>query len=70
MTRLSDQHRAVEQIVSKIAAEPDPKQRGFYLEALLILAGLRGLARQVEEEAKKVPVFIDILENEVLGREY
>jgi predicted transposase YdaD len=70
LTRLSDQRRAVEQIVDKIASEPDSEQRGFYLEALLILAGLRGLEEKVEEEARKVPVFIDILENKVLGREY
>ena len=58
------------QIVQKVAAEPNPAQRESYWEALLVLAGLRGLEMQVEEEAKRVPVVIDILENKVLGREY
>ena len=70
LTRLSNRRRAVKQIVSKIAEEQNPEQRSFYLEALLVLAGLRNLEEQVEEEAKKVPVFYDILENKVLGREY
>ncbi len=70
LTRFSDQRRTVEQIVRRITEETKPEQRAFYLESLLILAGLRGLEEQVEEEARKVPVFIDILENKVLGREY
>ena len=37
---------------------------------LLILAGLRHLEETVEREARKMPIFIDILENKVLGREY
>jgi hypothetical protein len=36
----------------------------------LLVAGLRGLEEQVQEEARKVPVLNDILENKVLGREY
>jgi hypothetical protein len=34
------------------------------------LAGRRRLAGMVEQEARKMPIHIDILENEVLGREY
>lgn len=37
---------------------------------LLILAGLRHLEDTVEQEARKTPIHIDILENKVLGREY
>jgi Domain of unknown function (DUF4351) len=70
LTRLANQRRAVEHIVSRIANEKDTGQRAFYLEALLLLAGLRGLEEQVEEEARRVPVLNDILENKVLGREY
>ena len=44
--------------------------RATYLAALLTLAGLRNLEELVEEEARKVPVFIDIMQNKVLGREY
>jgi len=69
LTRFSDQRRTVEQIVGRIAEERERKQLTFYLEALLVLAGLRGLEEKVEE-AKKVPAFYDILENKVLGREY
>ena len=70
LTRLSDQRQNVEQIVRRVAAEPDAERRKFYLESLLILAGLRDLEEQVKEEVEKMPVFIDTLENKVLGREY
>lgn len=69
LTRLRDRRRAVQQIVRKVS-ELDEEARGFHLQALLTLAGLRGLEETVEEEAKRMPVFIDILENKVLGREY
>ncbi len=68
--RFADPRRTVEQIVRRVAEESDPEQRAFYFEALLVLAGLRDLEKQVEEEAKRMPVFYDILENKVLGREY
>jgi hypothetical protein len=41
-----------------------------FLNALIAVAGLRGLEEVIEREANKVPVIIDILENKVLGREY
>src|ERR1035438_9291853 len=34
---------------------------------IVILAGLRRLAKTVEQEARKMPIHINILENEVLG---
>jgi hypothetical protein len=40
-----------------------------YYQALLILAGLRGLAKTVQEEAQTV-LAIDLSENEVLGPAY
>lgn len=52
------------------AAGLQPEAREFYLRALLTLAGLRGLEQLVDEEARKMPVLIDILENKVLGREF
>src|SRR3954447_9643395 len=70
LTRLAEPQRAVAHLVRRVAEEREPEQRTFYLEALLLLAGLRGLEKQVEEEAKRVPVLYDILENKVLGREY
>ena len=45
-------------------------ERETALGQLLILAGLRHLEDTVEQEARKMPIHIDILENKVLGREY
>ena len=45
-------------------------ERETDLSQLLILAGLRHLEDTVEQEARKMPIYIDILENKVLGREY
>ncbi len=70
LTRFSNQRRAVEQMFAKVAQEKEQDRRGFYLQALLVLAGLRGLEEEVEKEARKMPVFYDILDNKVLGREY
>jgi hypothetical protein len=40
------------------------------LGQLLVLAGLRQLEESVEQEVRKMPLEIDILENKVLGREF
>jgi hypothetical protein len=48
----------------------EPAQRATALEQLFILAGLRRLEETVEREARKMPIHIDILENQVLGREF
>jgi hypothetical protein len=45
-------------------------ERENALGQLLILAGLRHFEGTVEQEARKMPIFIDILENQVLGREF
>jgi hypothetical protein len=55
----------VERIAGLAAAE-----RQTALAQMLILAGLRHLEETVEREARRMPIFIDILENKVLGREY
>ena len=44
--------------------------RELAFEALLILASLRELEETVEGEAERMPVFEDILDHKVLGREY
>jgi hypothetical protein len=59
----------VHEVVQKVS-ELEEAARLFYFRALFVIAGLRGLAGVVEEEARKVPMYIDILENEVLGREF
>ncbi len=70
LTRFSNRRQTVDEIIEKVLRQEDAGQRAFYLEALLLLAGLRGLEEEVEGEIKKMPVHIDILENKVLGREY
>jgi hypothetical protein len=40
------------------------------LAQLVILSGLRKLAAEVEREARQMPILDDILDHEVLGREY
>jgi len=68
-TRLRDHRDALNEILGKLSVlENDARE--FYLRALLTLAGLRGLEETVEQEARKMPLLNDILENRVLGREF
>lgn len=69
LAQLRDHKEAVRQIVMRIAGLA-PSERATALEQLFILAGLRRLEEIVEQEARKMPVYIDILENKVLGREF
>ena len=69
LTRLRASQDAVRQILRSVAALERP-DRDVAFEALLMLAGLRELEETVEMEARNMPVFDDILENKVLGREY
>ena len=69
LARLRDHKDAVRRIVERIAGLA-AGERQTALAQLLILAGLRHLEETVEREARKMPIFIDILENKVLGREY
>jgi hypothetical protein len=55
--------------VERIAVLP-AAERQAALSQLLILAGLRQLEEAVEQEAQKMPIHIDILQNKVLGREF
>lgn len=66
LARLRDQKEAVRKIISKIAGLA-AAERDTALGQLLILAGLRRLEETVEREIQKMPVYIDILENKVLG---
>src|SRR5262249_11870278 len=69
LTRLRDYKSAVRRIVSKLARLPD-RARESALDQLLTLAGLRRLGEFVEQERRNMPVYIDILENKVLGPQY
>ena len=66
LARLRDHEGAVRKIVERIAGLA-VAERETALAQLLILAGSRRLAKIVEREARKMPIHIDILENEVLG---
>jgi predicted transposase YdaD len=67
--RLRERKQAVRRVLDKIATL-NPGERETALSQLLILAGLRQLEELVEEEARKMPVLNDIMDNKVLGREF
>ena len=69
LARLRDHREAVQKIVGKIASLA-AAEREAALSRLLILAGLRRLEETVAREIQKMPVYIDILENKVLGPPY
>jgi hypothetical protein len=69
LTGLPDAGDSVHRIVSRIA-ELKPGEREAALAQLLILSGLRDLGKLVEQEASKMPITDDILDHEVIGREY
>jgi len=66
LARLRDHKAAIEKIVGRIAGLP-AAEREAALSQLVILAGLRRLGTTLEKELRKMPVYIDILENEILG---
>jgi len=69
LARLRDHKDAVRRIVERIAGLV-AADRETALGQLLILAGLRHLEESVEQEARKMPILNDILDNKVLGREF
>ena len=69
LANLRDHKEAVRKIMTRLGGLP-PSERETALKQLFILAGLRRLEETVEQEARKMPVYIDILENKVLGREF
>ena len=71
LTRLADQRQAVRLVVRRIKGLRRKAEQQSALDRLVILAGLRKmLGTIVEEEVKKVPILNDILQHEILGREY
>jgi hypothetical protein len=64
LARVRDHKEAVRKIVARLAGLA-PAERATALEQLFILAGLRQLEETVEREVRKMPVYIDILENKV-----
>jgi predicted transposase YdaD len=66
LARLRDHKEAVRKIVGKIAGLAAAEREAAFSQ-LLILAGLRRLEETVAREIRKMPVYIDLLENKVLG---
>ena len=66
LTRLRDHKEAIRTIVDKIAELPE-SERHVAMQQLVVLAGLRRLAQTVNEEVQKVPLIIDLMENDLLG---
>ncbi|MFN7998408.1 MAG: DUF4351 domain-containing protein [Bryobacteraceae bacterium] len=69
LARLRDHKDAARRILERIAGLV-AAERETALGQLLILAGLRHFEETVEREARKMPIFNDILDNKVLGREF
>jgi hypothetical protein len=69
LTRLPDVRGAVHRVVERIADLPG-EARDTAFAQLFILAGLRRLGDVIREEARKMPILIDILDHDVIGPEY
>ena len=69
LANLRDRKSAVTAIVRRIAGL-DSVKRDVALKQLIVLSGLRGLEKTVEEEIRKMPILNDIMDHKVLGREY
>ena len=68
LARLKDSYAAVRRIVVNLSRLPGEKA-SEYFQALLIIAGLRGLEEAVQQEAQRM-FTIDLSENKVLGPVY
>ena len=66
LTRLRDHKGAIRAIVAKIANLPE-SERHVTIQQLVVLAGLRSLAQTVKTEVEKMPLIIDLMENDLLG---
>jgi hypothetical protein len=66
LARLRDDKEAIHKIMERIAGLA-MTERETALAQLTILAGLRHLAGRVEEEARKMPIELDIRDHETLG---
>ena len=66
LTNLRDHREAVRRIVAKIGTLPEG-ERNVATQQLVILAGLRRLEPMVQEEVQKMPIIIDLMENQIIG---
>ncbi len=70
LTKLGEQAGAVRRIVEKIADRPRDDERAEALMELSMLAGLRQLVDEVEQESKKMLSEREILKNAMFGPPY
>ena len=66
LTRLRDHKEAIRAIVARIAELPE-SERHVAVQQLVIVAGLRRLGQTVKEEVRKMPIVVDIMENDIIG---
>jgi predicted transposase YdaD len=66
LAQLRDHKEAVHKVVERIASLA-MAERETALGQLLILAGLRHLSEEVEQERRKMPIDLDIRDHELLG---
>ena len=70
LARVRDRQATIRQALDRIATL-EGKERELAIEQLIILAGLRGLAVEVVNEARKyMPFVVDLMENEVFRERY
>ena len=69
LMRLKNPRKAVRRILETIA-KLDARSREDALGHLMVICGLRGIERRVEEEIKNVPILDSLLDDKVLGREF
>jgi hypothetical protein len=66
LTKLGEQPKVVRRILERIAGGP-PDGRDQALADLFIVAELRRVTGSVKREVEKMPILLDIMDNEVLG---
>ncbi len=66
LTRLGEQRKAARRILERIAAG-QRQERDRALAELLILARLRRLSGELKREVEKMPILLDIMDDEIFG---
>jgi len=66
LTAIGSQPGTVRRILERIARGP-AAERDEALAEFLILAGLRRLKDEVKKEARRMPIHLDIMDNELIG---
>ena len=69
LTNMRDQRAAIQFVLRRIMLRPDADREQAYTE-LMILSGLRRCGRIIEEETKRMPIILDIPEEDLLGPIY